>query len=107
VHLERSIVLSPGEMRSRHLLMGLLAARAESDLRAAAEAALRVARTDAVAQAYAAGGTPLVAARAVFIEIGSLLEEKGLLLKQGTIVGATIIAARVRRRTRRRAATLR
>jgi protein O-mannosyl-transferase len=63
VHLERSIALSPGEMGSRHLLMGLLAARgAESDLRAAAEAALRVARTDAVAQAYAAGGTPLVPA---------------------------------------------
>lgn len=31
--------------------------------------------------------------RAIFLEIGSLLEEKGLLLKQGTIVDATIIAA--------------
>jgi len=30
---------------------------------------------------------------AMFVEIGSLLEEKGLLLKQGTIVDATIIAA--------------
>jgi transposase, IS5 family len=32
-------------------------------------------------------------AKAIFVEIGSLLEEKGLLLKQGTIVDATIIAA--------------
>jgi transposase, IS5 family len=32
-------------------------------------------------------------ARAIFVEIGSLLEENGLLLKQGTIVDATIIAA--------------
>jgi transposase, IS5 family len=31
--------------------------------------------------------------KAIFEEIGSLLEEKGLLLKQGTIVDATIIAA--------------
>ena len=31
--------------------------------------------------------------RAMFLEIGSLLEEKGLLLKQGTIVDATIISA--------------
>ena len=31
--------------------------------------------------------------RAMFDEIGSLLEEKGLLLKQGTIVDATIISA--------------
>lgn len=31
--------------------------------------------------------------RALFNEIGSLLEEKGLLLKQGTIVDATIISA--------------
>jgi transposase, IS5 family len=31
--------------------------------------------------------------RAIFAEIGSLLEEKGLLLKQGTIVDATIISA--------------
>ena len=31
--------------------------------------------------------------KAMFDEIGSLLEEKGLLLKQGTIVDATIIAA--------------
>jgi len=31
--------------------------------------------------------------RAIFLEIGSLLEEKGLLLKQGTIVDATIISA--------------
>jgi IS5 family transposase len=31
--------------------------------------------------------------RAIFEEIGSLLEEKGLLLKQGTIVDATIIHA--------------
>jgi transposase, IS5 family len=31
--------------------------------------------------------------KAIFVEIGSLLEEKGLLLKQGTIVDATIIAA--------------
>jgi IS5 family transposase len=30
---------------------------------------------------------------AIFVEIGSLLEEKGLLLKRGTIVDATIIAA--------------
>jgi len=31
--------------------------------------------------------------RAIFAEIGSLLKEKGLLLKQGTIVDATIISA--------------
>lgn len=31
--------------------------------------------------------------KAIFAEIGSLLEEKGLLLKQGTIVDATIISA--------------
>jgi transposase, IS5 family len=31
--------------------------------------------------------------RAIFLEVGSLLEEKGLLLKQGTIVDATIISA--------------
>src|SRR5688500_14411021 len=32
-------------------------------------------------------------ARAIFTEVGTLLEEKGLLLKQGTIVDATIISA--------------
>lgn len=31
--------------------------------------------------------------KAIFTEIGALLEEKGLLLKQGTIVDATIISA--------------
>jgi transposase, IS5 family len=42
--------------------------------------------------------------RAIFEGIGSLLEEKGLLLKQGTIVDATIIAApsSTKNRSRRR-----
>lgn len=45
--------------------------------------------------------------KAMFAEIGALLQEKGLLLKQGTIVDARSSRRRVRRRTRAAAATLR
>jgi IS5 family transposase len=41
--------------------------------------------------------------KSIFEEIGSLLEEKGLLLKQGTIVDATIIAAPSSTKNRKKA----
>jgi transposase, IS5 family len=43
--------------------------------------------------------------RALFDEVGAMLEERGLLMRQGTIVDATIIAAPPRPKTRARAAT--
>ena len=50
--------------------------------------------------------------RAIIDEVGAMLEERGLLMRQGTIVDATIIAAppstknnRLRRRKKRRPAT--
>src|SRR3954454_1597143 len=41
--------------------------------------------------------------RSLFEEVGAMLEERGLLMRQGTIVDATIIAAPPRPRTKRRA----
>jgi len=44
---------------------------------------------------------------AIFAEVRGLLEERGMLLKSGPIVDATIITRRVRRKTRRRSGTRR
>ena len=45
--------------------------------------------------------------RALFDEVGAMLEERGLLMRQGTIVDATIIAAPPSTKNKRRAATRR
>src|SRR5271169_2583510 len=45
--------------------------------------------------------------KALFAEVGAMLEERGLLMRQGTIVDATIIAAPPSTKTSRRAATRR
>ena len=45
--------------------------------------------------------------RALFDEVGAMLEQRGLLMRQGTIVDATIIAAPPSTKTRGRAATRR
>ena len=45
--------------------------------------------------------------KVLFDEVGATLAERGLLMRQGTIVDATIIAARPRPRTNRRRATRR
>src|SRR3954466_920264 len=42
--------------------------------------------------------------RALFAEVSAMLEERGLLMRQGTIVDATIIAAPSSRRTKKKAA---
>jgi tetratricopeptide (TPR) repeat protein len=62
-HLERSITLASGDVDSRRMLMSLAAARGDSQrLRALATEALRVAGTDWMARAYAAGGLPFAPA---------------------------------------------
>ena len=45
--------------------------------------------------------------RALFDEVGAMLEERGLLMRQGTIVDATIIAAPPSTKNKRRPATRR
>jgi Flp pilus assembly protein TadD len=58
--LHKALELSPGETESRHLLMGILAARdARPELRALADETLRFMSTDPDALAYTRGAAPL------------------------------------------------
>jgi protein O-mannosyl-transferase len=59
-HLQRALVLSPGETESRHALMAVLAARgATAELQALVNETLQFTSTDPDAQAYARQSAPL------------------------------------------------
>ena len=62
-HLEQSVALASGDVDSRRMLMSLAAARGDSErLRTLATETLRIAQTDSIARAYAAGRLPFAPA---------------------------------------------